>query len=322
MQDNNILLEVKNLNKIFPVKKEKLYAVNQVSFSLEKGECLGIVGESGCGKSTLARMIAGITPASDGEILLERLDYINLKGAQKRRFRKNIQMVFQDPLSSFSPRMKVGAYLMEARRNFDGISKSEGLKEAGELLQEVGLPPEFVSRYPHELSGGQLQRVAIARAISVQPKLLICDEATGALDVSIQNQIARLLVKLVEEKQIGCLFIGHDLALVRSVSQRIAVMYLGNIVEVIPGEDVTDYAVHPYTQALLGAQFSIHMDPNQKIQSIESEAPSPLDVPKGCPFQNRCEHCTDRCKAEMPKLKEIAPGHEAACFYVEEHLKN
>lgn len=314
MQDNNILLEVKNLNKIFPVKKEKLYAVNQVSFSLEKGECLGIVGESGCGKSTLARMIAGITPASDGEILLERLDYINLKGAQKRRFRKNIQMVFQDPLSSFSPRMKVGAYLMEARRNFDGISKSEGLKEAGELLQEVGLPPEFVSRYPHELSGGQLQRVAIARAISVQPKLLICDEATGALDVSIQNQIARLLVKLVKEKQIGCLFIGHDLALVRSVSQRIAVMYLGRIVEILESETLGNKAVHPYTRMLLGSIFDVYCDQNEEIAAPKGEPPSPLKIRKGCAFAERCRWCSEKCKENVPALQEIELGHKVACF--------
>ena len=314
MQDNNILLEVKNLNKIFPVKKEKLYAVNQVSFSLEKGECLGIVGESGCGKSTLARMIAGITPASDGEILLERLDYINLKGAQKRRFRKNIQMVFQDPLSSFSPRMKVGAYLMEARRNFDGISKSEGLKEAGELLQEVGLPPEFVSRYPHELSGGQLQRVAIARAISVQPKLLICDEATGALDVSIQNQIARLLVKLVEEKQIGCLFIGHDLALVRSVSQRIAVMYLGRIVEILESETLGNKAVHPYTRMLLGSIFDVYCDQNEEIAAPKGEPPSPLKIRKGCAFAERCRWCSEKCRENVPALQEIELGHKVACF--------
>ena len=314
MQDNNILLEVKNLNKTFPVKKEKLYAVNQVSFSLKKGECLGIVGESGCGKSTLARMIAGITPASGGEILLERLDYINLKGAQKRHFRKNIQMVFQDPLSSFSPRMKVGAYLMEARRNFDGISKSEGLKEAGELLQEVGLPPEFVSRYPHELSGGQLQSVAIARAISVQPKLLICDEATGALDVSIQNQIARLLVKLVEEKQIGCLFIGHDLALVRSVSQRIAVMYLGKIVEILESETLGNKAVHPYTRMLLGSIFDVYCDQNEEIAAPKGEPPSPLKIRKGCAFAERCRWCSEKCRENVPALQEIELGHKVACF--------
>ena len=313
MQNDTILLEVKNLNKTFPVKKEKLYAVSDVSFSLKKGECLGIVGESGCGKSTVARMIAGIIPVSGGEVLLEGEAYMNLKGSEKRRFRRNIQMVFQDPLSSFSPRMKVGTYLMESRRNFDGISKENGLKEARKLLLEVGLPEDFVNRYPHELSGGQLQRVAIARAISIQPKLLICDEATGALDVSIQNQIAKLLVKLVEEKQISCLFIGHDLALVRSVSQRIAVMYLGNLVETLPGSELSSKAMHPYTKALMGAVLDIHMDFSKPIESIESEAPSPLDLPKGCPFQGRCEQCMDICKKEKPQMTEVEPGHQVAC---------
>ena len=310
MQDNNFFLEVKELNKTFPVKKEKLYAVNQVSFSLKKGECLGIVGESGCGK----RMVAGITPVSGGEILLEGLDYLSLKGTRKRQFRRNIQMVFQDPLSSFSPRMKVGTYLMEARRNFDGISKEEGLKEAGELLQEVGLPPEFVNRYPHELSGGQLQRVAIARAISVQPKLLICDEATGALDVSIQNQIAQLLVKLVEEKQIGCLFIGHDLALVRSVSQRIAVMYLGKIVEILESETLGEKAVHPYTRMLLGSIFDVYCDQNEEIAAPKGEPPSPLKVRKGCAFAERCRWCSEKCRENVPALQEIELGHKVACF--------
>ena len=185
-------------------------------------------------------------------------------------------MYKRQPLSSFSPRMKVGTYLMESRRNFDGISKENGLKEARKLLLEVGLPEDFVNRYPHELSGGQLQRVAIARAISIQPKLLICDEATGALDVSIQNQIAKLLVKLVEEKQISCLFIGHDLALVRSVSQRIAVMYLGRIVEILESETLAAKAVHPYTKMLLGSVFDVYCDQNEKIAAAKGEPPSCL----------------------------------------------
>lgn len=315
MQSDEILLEVMDLNKTFPVKKEKLYAVSQVSFSLQKGECLGIVGESGCGKSTLARMIAGITPPSGGKVMLEGLEYIGLKGKEKRCFRRNIQMVFQDPISSFSPRMKVGAYLMEARRNFYGISKAEGLKEAGRLLQEVGLPEKFVNRYPHELSGGQLQRVAIARAISVQPKLLICDEATGALDVSIQNQIAELLVKLVEEKNIGCLFIGHDLALVRSVSQRIAVMYLGKIVEILESETLAAKALHPYTKMLLGSIIDIYCDQNQEITAPKGEPPSPLKIRKGCAFAERCKWCSEKCKEEVPVLEEIAPRHKVACFH-------
>ena len=207
-------------------------------------------------------------------------------------------------------------------KNLADLSKKETWLNRQNMLEMVELPGDFVDRYPHNMSGGQRQRISIARALSLEPEILVCDEATSALDVSVQESVIELLVRLQKEKNISMLFICHDLALIRSFAHQIAVMYLGNIVEVIPGEDVTDYAVHPYTQALLGAQFSIHMDPNQKIQSIESEAPSPLDVPKGCPFQNRCEHCTDRCKAEMPKLKEIAPGHEVACFYVEEHLKN
>ena len=238
MQNKEKFLEVSHVSKVFPVKKQQLHAVSDVNFSISRGEILGIVGESGCGKSTLAKMLVGSLPVSEGKMILNGEDYTELTGKKKREFRRNIQMVFQDPLSSFSPRMKIGTYLCEPRRNYDGISKSEAIKEAEELLEKVGLPREFVLRYPHELSGGQLQRVAIARAIAIKPELLICDEATGALDVSIQNQIARLLVELVEEQNMGCIFIGHDLALVRSVTQRIAVMYLGRMVELLDSEDL------------------------------------------------------------------------------------
>ena len=185
----------------------------------------------------------------------------------------------------------------------------------------VELPEEFVDRYPHNMSGGQRQRISIARALSLEPEILVCDEATSALDVSVQESVIELLVRLQKEKNICMIFICHDLALIRSFAHQIAVMYLGHIVETIPGEDVSGSAEHPYTKALVGAQFSVHMDPAKKIESIESEAPSPLDVPVGCPFQNRCEHCTEQCKKEMPELKEIAPGHEVACFYVENITK-
>ena len=230
MQNDTILLEVKNLNKTFPVKKEKLYAVSDVSFSLKKGECLGIVGESGCGKSTVARMIAGIIPVSGGEVLLEGEAYMNLKGSEKRRFRRNIQMVFQDPLSSFSPRMKVGTYLMESRRNFDGISKENGLKEARKLLLEVGLPEDFVNRYPHELSGGQLQRVAIARALALNPKILFFDEPTSALDPQLTGEILKVIKDLAAE-HMTMVIVTHEMNFARNVADHIVFMENGVIVK-------------------------------------------------------------------------------------------
>ena len=314
MPDKEVLLTVKNVSKEFPVKKSKLYAVSDVSFSVARGETLGLVGESGCGKSTLAKMIAGSLPVSSGSIILDGRDYTKLKAREFRQFRRNIQMVFQDPLSSFSPRMRIGTYLCEPRINYDHISRQQAMEEAARLLEQVDLPVEFLQRYPHELSGGQLQRVAIARAIAIDPKLLICDEATGALDVSIQNIIAKLLVNLVEEKNIGCLFIGHDLALVRSVTQHIAIMYLGRIVEYLDSETLEEECLHPYTKALLEAIFDVYCDQNEEIKLLTGEPPSPLVVHKGCPFAQRCERCTGACSESLPLLEEAGPGHLVACF--------
>ena len=314
MQNNDVILEVRDLRKEFPVKKKKLYAVSGVSFDVHRGETLGLVGESGCGKSTIARMVAGSLPVSSGSIRLDGVDYTKIKPKDMRPLRRNIQMVFQDPLSSFSPRMKIGTYICEPRVNYDKVSRETAMKEAKALLEKVGLPADFTDRFPHELSGGQLQRVAIARAIAIDPKLLICDEATGALDVSIQNQIAKLLVDLVEEKRMGCLFIGHDLALVRSVTQRIAIMYLGRIVEFLDSEDLETACRHPYTKALLSSVFDVYCDQSSEIKVITGEPPSPLNVYTGCPFAQRCEYCTQRCHNDIPELEEVAPGHLLACF--------
>ena len=312
--DGEALLRISNVSKTFPVKKRKLYAVSDVSLTVAAGEIVGIVGESGCGKSTLARMIIGALPVTSGRLTLNGTDYTSLKPKEMRLFRRNIQMVFQDPLSSFSPRMKIGTYLAEPRRNYDGIGKKEALKEAEELLEKVGLPRDFVNRYPHQLSGGQLQRVAIARAIAIDPQLLVCDEATGALDVSIQDQIARLLVNLVEERHIGCLFIGHDLAFVRSVTDRVVVMYLGRIVETMGSEHLEDDARHPYTKALLNSVFDVYCDQSMEVELPQGEPPSPLDVQEGCAFAPRCPYATDRCRQEMPQLRSLGEGHRVACF--------
>ena len=315
MQSNGPLLEVSHVSKDFPVKKQKLRAVSDVSFTLSRGELLGIVGESGCGKSTLAKMIVGSLPVTSGSMILDGTDYTRIKGREKRVFRRRIQMVFQDPLSSFSPRMRIGDYLCEPRRNYDRIPKAQAMEEAKELLTQVGLPRDFTARFPHELSGGQLQRVAIARAIAISPELLICDEATGALDVSIQNQVAQLLVKLVEERGIGCVFIGHDLALVRSVTQRIAIMYLGRIVELIESENLEEECCHPYTRALLDSIFDVYCDQNEDIRLLEGEPPSPLSIQQGCPFAARCPRCTERCRENLPPLQAVGADHLCACFY-------
>lgn len=314
--ESELVLQANHIVKQFPASGGRtLTACNDINLSVYKGKTLGIVGESGCGKSTFVRMVISMDKPTSGEILYRDKNLTAMSRKETWENRQNMQMVFQDPLASFNPKMKIVDILTEPLMNYGRLKRSEKVKKAQELLQMVELPPEFVDRYPHNMSGGQRQRISIARALSLEPEILVCDEATSALDVSIQKTIIELLVRLQKEKGISMIFICHDLALIRSFAHQIAVMYLGNIVEVIPGEDVTEKAAHPYTQALLGAQFSIHMEQGKKIESIESEAPSPLDVPTGCPFQNRCEYCTELCRTEKPVLREIEPGHEVACHH-------
>ena len=313
------ILEARHVTKEYPAPGGRtLKACDDISLSVVRGKTLGIVGESGCGKSTFVKMLVRMEEPTAGEILYEGKDIAKLKGEALRQSRRHIQMVFQDPSEAFNPKMKIMDIVCEPLLNFKRIRRSEKEQAARRLLEMVELPGDFAYRYPHNMSGGQRQRVGIARALALEPEIIVCDEATSALDVSVQDHIIELLVRLQKEKGISFVFICHDVALVQSLSHQVAVMYLGNVVEVLPGSQVRHHAVHPYTQALLGAIFSTRMDFTKEIKSIESEAPSPLDVPEGCPFQNRCDRCMEICRTKKPELVNVGPKHQAACHLFNE----
>ena len=294
-----------------------LTACDNVTLNAYAGQTLGIIGESGCGKSTLVRTILQIHPASGGEVIFDGQDILKLRGEAARQNRRKIQMVFQDPAAAFNPKMKVKEIVCEPLLNFGLIKKSEVDAKAAELLRMVELPEDFKDRYPHNMSGGQRQRLGIARALSLEPKIVVCDEATSALDVSVQEKICELLVRLQKEKGITYLFICHDLGLVDLMCHQIAVMYLGNIVEYIGyGSRISTEGMHPYTKALMKSVFKVDFKPGEKIEPLESEIPSPLDLPKGCPFQSRCGQCMEICRSVKPELKEVVPGHFVACHLV------
>ena len=292
-----------------------------INLNLPAGSFVSLVGESGCGKSTFMRFLVSLDTPSEGEILYRGTDITKLKGEELRNNRQNIQMVFQDPTLSFNPKMNIRDIVCEPLMNFKKIKKSEKDAVCRKLLEMVELPGDFADRYPHNMSGGQRQRVAIARALALEPEIVVLDEATSALDVSVQKTVIELITKLQREKNITFGFICHDIALVQLVAHQVAVMYLGNLVEVLPGKDLDMKAMHPYTRALMGAVFDINMDFSKPIESIESEAPSPLDLPQGCPFQGRCEHCMDICKKENPKLVEVEDGHSVACHLFQKGSK-
>ena len=314
-----VILQIKNLTKKFAAEGGKmLTACDNVTLKAYAGQTLGIIGESGCGKSTLVRTILQIHPASGGEVIFDGQDILKLRGEAARQNRRKIQMVFQDPAAAFNPKMKVKEILCEPLLNFGLIKKSEVDAKAAELLRMVELPEDFKDRYPHNMSGGQRQRLGIARALSLEPKIVVCDEATSALDVSVQEKICELLVRLQKEKGITYLFICHDLGLVDLMCHQIAVMYLGNIVEYIGyGRRISTEGMHPYTKALMKSVFKVDFKPGEKIEPLESEIPSPLDLPKGCPFQSRCGQCMEICRSEKPELKEVVPGHFVACHLVD-----
>lgn len=313
-----VILQIKNLTKKFAAEGGKmLTACDNVTLNAYAGQTLGIIGESGCGKSTLVRTILRIHPASGGEVIFDGQDILKLRGEAARQNRRKIQMVFQDPAAAFNPKMKVKEIVCEPLLNFGLIKKSEVDAKAAELLRMVELPEDFKDRYPHNMSGGQRQRLGIARALSLEPKIVVCDEATSALDVSVQEKICELLVRLQKEKGITYLLICHDLGLVDLMCHQIAVMYLGNIVEYIGyGRRISTEGMHPYTKALMKSVFKVDFKPGEKIEPLESEIPSLLDLPKGCPFQSRCGQCMEICRSEKPELKEVVSGHFVACHLV------
>lgn len=313
-----VVLEIKGLTKQFPVDGGKvLTACQDVNLCAYRGQTLGIIGESGCGKSTLVRTILQIHPATRGEVIFEGRDILKLRGEAARQNRRKLQMVFQDPTAAFNPKMKVKDILCEPLRNFGLLRASEVDAKAAQLLEMVELPTVFKDRYPHSMSGGQRQRLGIARALALKPQIVVCDEATSALDVSVQEKICELLVRLQKEKGITYIFICHDIGLVDLMSHQVAVMYLGNVVERLENCRLFTGGAHPYTKALLQSIFKVDCKPSEKIQPLEGDVPSPLELPQGCPFQNRCGQCMQICRQEKPALREIHAGHFVACHRVE-----
>ncbi len=314
------LVRVENVSKHFPVRLgATLKAVDGVSFEIRSGECLGLVGESGCGKSTLGRLIARLIPVTSGRIVFDGIDLTRLGGRRLRRLRRDFQMIFQDPFASLDPRMTVGDIIAEPLANY-GLSRGRARdRRVQELLEVVGLSPSFVNRYPHEFSGGQRQRIGIARALALQPRLVICDEPVSALDVSIQSQIINLLEDLRHRFHLTYLFIAHDLAVVRHISDRVLVMYLGKIVEVADSGEIYAAPRHPYTRALLSAVPlpDPRKERRRSLVELAGEIPSPISPPPGCRFHTRCPlaEVPGICSEQEPPLEEKEPAHLAACHF-------
>lgn len=326
------LLRVTNLKKYYPIKGgflgqtvNHVKAVDDISFAVNEGETVSIVGESGCGKSTAGRTILRLEEPTAGTVYFDGVDLTTLSNKQLRKTRKNMQIIFQDPFASLNPRQTVAQILQEALHIQNIVPREERKARAIELLETVGLASHQVDRYPHEFSGGQRQRIGIARALSLNPKLIICDEAVSALDVSIRAQILNLLKNLQKDYKLTYLFISHDLGVVRHISDRVIVMYLGRIVEVADKKTLFDHAKHPYTSALLSAIPVPKPGREKKRIVLTGDVPSAIDPPEGCRFHTRCPFAAEKCMEDMPKLRPVpqtAPGHYSACHFFEEIYKD
>ncbi|HOG58100.1 MAG TPA: dipeptide ABC transporter ATP-binding protein [Anaerolineaceae bacterium] len=323
--ERNTLLRVQNLKKYFPVSRQLfrtqrryVIAVDDVSFDVLKGETLGLVGETGCGKTTVARTILQLYRPTSGRVLFDGVDLASLQENDLRKMRSRMQMIFQDPYASLNPRMTVGAIISAPLDVHTALTQKEKRERVQELLKLVGLNPDFVNRYPHEFSGGQRQRIGIARALALNPDLVICDEPISSLDVSIQAQVVNLLEELQDKLGLTYIFVAHDLSMVRHISDRMVVMYLGKVMELADRNEIYLHPLHPYTRALMSAVPIPDPDKarNRKRIILKGDIPSPLNPPHGCNFNTRCPMAAERCFQEDPEYREIQPGHWVACHFV------
>ena len=324
-ENTNILLETKNLSKYFTGKKGLLNrqpvqvkAVDHVSLTVNKGETLGLVGESGCGKSTLGRTILRLIPATEGQVLYNGEDILTYDKKKMWEMRRKLQIIFQDPYSSLNPRMTVYDLISAPLEVYKIGTKAERREMVEEILQEVGLDKQYLNRFPHEFSGGQRQRIGIARALILNPEFVVCDEAVSALDVSVRAQVLNLMRNMQQKKNLTYLFISHDLSVVRHISDRIAVMYLGSVAEVAEKAQLYSNPMHPYTKALLSAIPLPDVKKKRQRIILQGDVPSAYNPPSGCKFHTRCPYATDRCKQEIPALRQMEKEHQVACHRAEE----